>query len=210
ADFDFTFLVCALADPQIVGALHVLYDRLVQLIAGHAHASAKYNSGERNKGDLRRASTDIDDHVASGILHWKSHADCCCHRFFDQINFPRTGMRGTFAHRALFHLSDSGGNRDHDSRSRVHTAAVVYFGNEMSQHRLRHFEVGNHAILQWAHRDDIRRRPAEHSPRLVTDRQHFVRAGLHCYDRWLAQYNPLIFYVNKGVRRADVEADVAG
>src|SRR6266513_1312190 len=118
-------------------------------------------------------------------------------------------MRRRFTHRALFHFRNSRWHRDNDARSRAHPA-IVHFRDEMSQHRLCYFEIGNDAILEWTHRDNVCRRAAKHALGFVTYRQHSVRAGLHRHDRWLAQNNPLILYVNKGVRGAQIDPDVAG
>ena len=79
----------------------------------------------------------------------------------------------------------------------------------MPQHRFGHFEVRDHAIFQRAHRDNVRRRTAEHAFRLIAHRQHFVRAGLHRHHGRLAQNDPLVFYINQRVRRAEINPDVA-
>ncbi len=79
----------------------------------------------------------------------------------------------------------------------------------MAQHRFGHLEVGNHAIFQGTHRHDVRRRAAKHALCFVAHREHFISARLHRHDRWLAQDDPLIFYVNKGVRRAEINPDIA-
>ena len=46
AQTELDLLGCALADHQIIGALEILYDRLVQLIARHADAAAEDDAGQ--------------------------------------------------------------------------------------------------------------------------------------------------------------------
>ena len=53
-------------------------------------------------------------------------------------------------------------------------------------------------------------RAAEHPLGFVTDRQHLVRARLHCHHRRFAQHDALIFDVDERVGRAEIDTDVAG
>ena len=161
------------------------------------------------KRDLGRAAADIDDHVARRILHRKTDPDRRRHRFFDQINFARTGVRGGFADGAFFHFGNAGRHRDDHARPRAH-AAAVHFGDEMPQHRLGHFEIRDDAIFQRPHCDDVRRRAPEHALGLVAHRQHFDGAGLNRHDRGLAQHDALIFDINERVRRPEIDPDIAG
>ena len=160
-------------------------------------------------GDFRRAAADVDDHVARRVLHRKPDADRRRHRFFDQINFARAGVRGRFAHGALFHFGDAGRDRDHHARPRPHPS-VVHFRDEMAQHRLGHFEIGNDAVLQRPHRDDVAGRAPEHPFRFVADGQALWRAGLHRHHRGFAQDDALVLDVNKRVGRTEIDPDVAG
>jgi hypothetical protein len=86
----------------------------------------------------------------------------------------------------------------------------VHFGDEVPQHRFRHFEVRNDAIFKRTHCNDVCRCATEHTLGFVTDSQHSVGAGLDGDDRWFAQNDPLILYVNKSVCRAQIDPDVAG
>ena len=98
---------------------------------------------------------------------------------------------------------------DDDPRSRAKEGAFsVHLLDEMPKHRLGDFKVRNHAIFQWADRDDVSRGASEHSLRLVADGQHTIGARLHCDDRRLAQDDAVIFDVNEGIRGAEVYPDV--
>ncbi len=80
----------------------------------------------------------------------------------------------------------------------------------MTQHRLGHFEVCDHAVFQRSHGHDVGRRPAEHPFRFIADREHFVGAGLDGDNRRFAQDNPLVFNVDQRVRRPEIDPDVVG
>src|SRR6266403_1480456 len=82
-------------------------------------------------------------------------------------------------------IGDSRRDRDNDAGPRAHPA-IMHFADEMTQHRLRNFEVSNDSIFERTHRDNIRRRATEHALGLVTYREHSVGAGLHGHHRRLA------------------------
>src|SRR5439155_688667 len=117
------------------------------------------------------------------------------------------GVGRRFAHGPLFDFGDPGRNRNHHAWPRPHPT-VVHFRNKMPQHRFGDFEVRDHAVFQRADCDDVRRRPPEHALRFIADREHFVGASLHGHHRRLAQDDPLIFDVNQGIGRAEIDPDV--
>ena len=80
----------------------------------------------------------------------------------------------------------------------------------MTQHGFRHTEVRDHAILQRTDRRDAARRSAEHALRVIADGHHFVGAGLHRHHRGLSQNDAVIFNINEGVSRAEIDTDVLG
>jgi hypothetical protein len=78
----------------------------------------------------------------------------------------------------------------------------------MPQHRLCHFEIGNDAILERAHRHDIAGRSPQHPLRFITDCQNLTRTGSYRYNRRLTQHNPMVLDKNQRVSRAQINADV--
>ena len=93
-NLNFNFFGRALAYHQIIGAFHVLDDRLIQFVASHTHAAAENDPGKGDQRDFGRASADVDNHIAGWILHRQTHANRRRHRFFDQINLTSTGVSG--------------------------------------------------------------------------------------------------------------------
>ena len=127
------------------------------------------------------------------------------------MHFARAGAEGGFLHRALFDFGDAAGHRDDDARARLkERAAVMHLVDEVPQHRLGDLEIGDDAILQRADGDDIARRAAEHALGFVADREHMAGADLHRDHRGFAQDDAVIFDVNQGVGRSQIDADVVG
>ena len=81
---------------------------------------------------------------------------------------------------------------------------------QQADHFLRHFEVGDRTLAQGPHRDDVARRAADHLPRLVAHRQHFLVAAVEGDDRRLVEHDALTLGVHEGVRSAEVDREVAG
>ena len=87
--------------------------------------------------------------------------------------------------------------------------------DEVAEHRLGDLEVGDHAVLDRAHRADAARRAAEHLLRLVTDREHALAAPLVVVlrdrdDARLRADHPLAARVDEGVGGPEVDREVAG
>ena len=112
-------------------------------------------------GDVGGAAADIDDHVAGGFGDGQAGADGRHHRLFDQVDFAGLGAIGRIDDGALFHLRDFAGDADHDARMDQHLAAMRLL-NEVIQHALGDFEIGDDAVFHGPDGDDVARRAAEH------------------------------------------------
>ncbi len=99
----------ALADQQVVGALHVVDDGEVDLVARHADGFRKDDAVERNDGDLGRAAADVDDHVGRGFVDGETDAERGGERFGDGVHLARAGVGGGLHHGALLDLGDAAG-----------------------------------------------------------------------------------------------------
>ena len=183
-------------------------DGFVEFVAGHAHAAAEDDAGERNERYFRGAAADVDDHVARRFLDGQADADGRGHRFLDEINFARSGVRGRILDRAFFHLGDARRNGNDHARTH-HAASAVRFADEVREHGLGDLEVGDDAVLERADGDDVARGAAEHALGLVPDGEDFVGAGLDGYNRRFAQDDALIADVDQRVGGAEIDPDVA-
>jgi hypothetical protein len=184
-----------------------LDDSLVEFVAGHAHTAAEDDTCEGNKGDFGCSAADVDDHVAGGLLNGEPDADSRGHRFFNEINFARPGVRSGIFDRALFHFRDPGRDGD-DHPGTHHAATAVRFADQMGQHSLGNFEVGDDTVFERTDGDDVAGRAAEHAFGLIADGENLVRAGLHGDHGGFAQHNALIAHIDQGVGRSKIDPDV--
>ncbi len=86
-----------------------------------------------------------------------------------------------------------------------HAAAV----QQHPQHALGDVEVGDRPLAERAHGHDVAGGAADHLPRLGADGQHLAAAGVVGDDRRLVQDDALTLGVDQGVRRAQVDRQVA-
>ena len=127
----------------------ILHDGVVHLVAGDAHRARVDDAGQRNHRHVRGAAADIHHHVARGLGDRQAGADRRHHGLLHQVNFARLGAICGVDHGALFHLRDLAGHADDDSRVHQHLAPVRLL-NEVVQHALGDFEVGDDAVFHRA------------------------------------------------------------
>ena len=84
----------------------------------------------------------------------------------------------------------------------------MHLVDEMPQHRLGDLEVRNDPVLQRPDGHDVAGGAPEHPLRLVAHGQHVIRPRPHRHHRGLAQDDAVIFYINQGVRRPEIDADI--
>ena len=197
----------ALADQEIVLALQVQHDGVVHRVARHAHRPRIDDSGERNDRDIRSAAADIDHHVAGGFRDRKTRADCRHHRLFDEMNFARFGTICRIHDRAFFHLRDLARDADYDPRVHEHLA-IVRLVDEVIQHLLGDFEIGDDAVFHRLDGDDVAGSAAEHLLRFFADGFHFTGGFIEGYDGGLVDNNAFPFGVNESICGAEVDGEV--
>src|SRR5580700_6168668 len=174
ADFHFDLLGSALADQQVIFPLQIIHDSFVHLVAGHAHGTGVDDATQRDDGDVGGAAADVNHHIAAGLGDGQSRADGRDHGLFDEMHFAGFGAIGGVHDRALFHLSDFRRHADHDARVHQHLA-VVRLLDEIVQHLLGDFEVGDHAVFHGLDGDDVAGRAAQHFFRLFADGLNLAR-----------------------------------
>ncbi len=191
-----------------MGTLHVRDGRLVELVAPNAQAAAEHNACQRDDRHLTGAPANVHYHVACRLVHGQAHADRRCHRLFDQVHLASPGVRHRILDRPLLDLRDA--RRDSHDHPRRNQLPVMHPLDEMPQHRSRHVEVGNHAVLHRPDGDDVARGPAQHALGLFAHRQHVVGAGLDRNHRWLPKHDPPISDVHERVRCPKIDANIVG
>jgi len=112
-----------------------------------------------------------------------------------------------FLHGALLHAGDPARNGDDDSRLGQVTAAV-HLLDEVPEHPLGDVEVGDDAVLQRAHRDDVSGRAADHPLGLDADGDDLPGIGIERDDRRFVEHDAAAPDVHQGVGCAEVDCHV--
>ena len=149
----------ALADQHVVLAFHVVDDRFVHLVATDADRARRHDAGERDHRDVRRATTDVNDHVPGRRRHVQPRTDRRRHRLLDQEHFPCTRGQRRLADGPLLDAGDARRHADHDPRP-GQRAPIVGALDEVAKHRFGDLEVGDDAVLDRPDRFDVARRSA--------------------------------------------------
>src|SRR6185295_14983088 len=118
ADLELDLLGRLLPDHQLVLALDVIDDGLVELVAADADRLRHDDAAERDHRNLARAAADVDDHVAGGLANREPGADRGRHRLLDEVRLARAGREAGLLHSALLHPRDARGDADHHARVR--------------------------------------------------------------------------------------------
>ncbi len=207
ADLDLDRFGGAFADQQIVLALEVLHDGVVHLIAGHAHGARIDDAGKRNDRDVGGAAADIDHHVAGRLGDGQTRADGGHHGLFHQMHLAGLGAIGGIDDGALFHLRDFAGHADHDARMHQHFAAVRLL-NEVIQHALGDFEIGDDAVFHGPDGDDVARRAAQHLLGLFAHGFHFARVLVDGDNGGLVDDNAFALGKDQRIRGAEINGKI--
>ncbi len=109
--------------------------------------------------------------------------------------------------RALFDLRDLRGHADHDARVHQHFA-VVGLLDEVIEHSLGYFEVGDDAVFHRLDGDDIAGRAAEHFFRLFAHRFHFTGVFVEGDDGGFVDDDALTFGEYKGICGAQIDGQI--
>ena len=183
-------------------------DRFVKFVPAHPQAAAEDDAGQRDDCDFAGPAADVHDHVARRFMHRQSDADRRGHRLVNQDDVARPRMHCGILDRPFFHLRDSRGNGDDDPRG--DELAVLDLLDEVPQHGLGDFEVGDHAVFHRADGHDVAGRAAQHPFGFLTDGEHVGRARLDGHHRRLPQNNSAILHIDEGIGCAQVYSNVVG
>jgi len=116
------------------------------------------------------------------------------------VNLGGPGSVGRLCHGARFHLCDLG--KDADDDARVHECfALVRLLDEVVEHLLRHFGVGNHAVFQRHHNSDICGRAAQHLLGFRADRLHVAGTVIESNGRGFVDHDAPVPGIDPCVNR---------
>ena len=195
------------ADEQLVSALNVLDDRLVELVATNTDRLSHNDAAERDDSNLGRATADVDDHVARWFRDREPGADCSGHRLFDQVGDTRASRERGLFNRTLLDACHTRRNADDDAR--MGPTVLVDLVDEMAEHLLRHFKVGDHAVLKWADGYDRCRSTTKHALGLNADGQDSACHLIKRYHGWFGQHDATPAHVDERICRPEIDRHVS-
>ena len=207
ADGLFDLLRRALTDERVVLAAHIFDDRLVELVAGHAHGHRGDNVSQGDHSHFCRAAANIDDHAASGFCHRQSCANGSRHGFFNQFYIFGTSLTGRIFYSAAFYFRYTGGNT-YDHAGTAKGTIVQRFANEVFEHGCRYVKVSNDAIFQRTNRHNGTGRTANHFFRLRTHGQYIFGAHIDRYYRRFTHDNALALHEYQRICGTQINPDI--
>ena len=142
-----------------------------------------------------------------GSVIGKPRADGRHHGLLHQVHFARLGAIRRIDDGALFHLRDFAGHADHDARMHQHLAAVRLL-NEVIQHALGDFEVGDDAVFHGPDGDDVAGRAAQHFLGFLADRFHFAIVLVDGDDGWLVHDDAFALGKDQRIGRAEIDGEI--
>ena len=146
--------------------------------------------------------------LPDGSVMGKPGADRRHHGLFHQVDFAGLGAVGGVLDRALFHLGNLRRHADHDPRMHQHLA-VVRLLDEVVQHLLGDFEVGDHAVLHGLDGHDVARRAPQHLLGFLAHGFYFAGVLVDGHDGRLVDHDALPGRVDQRVGGAEVDGQIA-
>ena len=135
-------------------------------------------------------------------------ADGRHHGLFDEIDLAGLGAIGGVLDRALFNLRNLRRHADDDARMHQHLA-VVRLLDEVVEHLLGDFEVGDDAVLHGLDGHDVAGRAAQHLLGLLAHGFHFAGVLVDGHDGGLVDHDALAGREDQGVGGAQIDGQVA-
>ena len=136
----------ARADGQLVDRAQIIADRVVHLVSPDADRAVDSNAAERHHSHLAGAAAHVHNHPAHRFLDLQPRTDGRRDRLLDQVDPPRAGGKRRLFDGALFHFGYP--RRGANDEAGIGPPAVEHLADEVAQHLLGDFEVGDHAVAQ--------------------------------------------------------------
>ena len=138
-------------------------------------------------------------------------ADRGCHRLLDQVGAASAGVQRSVVDGALLDLGDARWDADGDARPGQAEAEVVVHGaNEVLEHLLGDAEVGDDAVTQRPHGDDVGRCAADHALGLGADGEDLLVDAVDGDDGRLVDDDAAALHHDQRVCSPEVDRDIVG
>ena len=136
-------------------------------------------------------------------------ADRRHHRLLDEVDLGGAGAHRRVLDRALLDLRDLRRHADDDARMDVHLAPVCLL-DEVLEHALGDFEVGDHAVLHRPDGFDVAGRAAQHLLRLDAHGLDAIGELVDDHDRRLAHHDALVAREDQRVGGTQIDREIVG
>src|SRR5690606_11446386 len=196
-----------LTQQQRVLLLDVLDDRVVQLVARDADGLGGDDAAEGADRDLRGAAADVHHHRARGPVGRQAGTDGSGDGLLEDVQLTGAGLGRGLDDGAALDAGEARGHTD-DSPRTSQIPPLVDLQDEVAEHPLGDLEVGDDAVLQRTHGDDVSRRATDHLLRFGTDREDATGIGVDRYDGRLVEYDPATPDVHQRVGGPEVDSHV--
>ena len=207
ADVHLDVLGGTFTDEEVVLLPHVTEDGLIEVVAGDLDRFGNDRTVERDYGDIRGTTTDVDDHIALWLTDVDAGADCSRYRLLDDRDLAGTCMVSGILDGLLLDLGCATRDADRDARLPEGTLADGFI-NEVLQHLLRQGVVRDDALAQRTDRRDVLRGAAQHETRVLTVRKHGIRVAVDSHHGRLLQNDAAAFYIYKDAGGTQIDADI--
>ena len=94
-------------------------NHLVKLITCGTNRLRDDNAAHGDDGNLRGATTDVDDHGARRVLDGQIRSDGSGHRLLDEEGLASARLNSSFENGTLLNGSNARGNADDNARTRT-------------------------------------------------------------------------------------------
>ena len=187
-------------------AADILHHRLVELVAGDLDGSGLNHAAQRDDGNISGTAADVNDHVAVGLSDVDTRADGSGHRLLNEVGPAGASLNTGVDHGALLNLGDAGGHTDEQAGLKEGEGGNLL--DKLLEHPLGHVVVGDHALTQGTHGNDVAGGTAQHSLGVGAHLQQLAGVFIHGHHGGLAQNNALSLDVYQNRGGAQVDPDV--
>ena len=193
-------------------AAHIGDDSLVHLVTTHAHAGGIGQAAQGQHRHLGGAPADIDHHRAHRLGYRHVGTNGGGHGLKDEIDLAGAGIAGGIANGAALDTGAARGHADDDFRIAEQALLAMHLADEMLDHFLGDFDVGDDAVAQGADGLDIVGSLAHHHLGVIAHRPHGLVAadGFNGHHGRLVEHDAAILNIDEGIGRAQIDGHVLG
>ena len=196
------------ADEQAVLLADVLHEGLVKLIPGGGEAGGGHHAPQGGDRHVGGPTPDVHHHVALGLGDVHPGPQGGGQRLLHQVDPPGAGLEAGLHHRPFRYLGDTGGDADQQTGLQQPPGGGLV--EEGSDHGLGDGAVGDDALPQRPHSQQVPRGPAQHLPGGLPHLEDGACAPVHSHHRGLLEQDAPAPYGHQHGGGAQIHGDIPG